>query len=932
MSQKPTSVAGRWSLYRSLSCLLIFLGFVLRLYRIAHQSVWWDEAHAVRVARDGLVAVLRTPAGVSWTHPPLHYGLLTGWGLLAGFSELSIRYLSLLFGVLLLPVTCMVVRRLFDRPTALAAMTVAVLSPLYVAYSQEARVYVLLPLVYLLLLHALHQLTRTEASPSLGGWLGLGLLEALVFYSHFVLALGVLYVNLSLAITWLRRRRLAIGAWVGSQVLAAGLFMPWLWNMARYLDNIRPWIGIGEGEKGPSLPAFLWRVWQFTIAGNEAAASSYRSLAVGVALLALTSVLAVLLTSFIDDKRRQTLTVLAHGLVPLAFCFLFWQKWPLAHPRYTMGFSIPLFVVVGRSLVVLWNRGTWHRLLCVLFASALALALGTGLYVQYFVEVFHKDDVRGVAAYLERTTTAEDVILIGPDDYSVPYYYGGPATVAMARDEPLASKAHHLSKITTGKQRLFLVHWDPSKADVQGLRPFLLEQVGRLTDWCDFRGLDVRVYALDGATGGLPHLSGLGENPVRFGPLLLTGAFYEPVATTDNAVAVALRWRLVKPVDVAYKVVVMLVDSEGRRLFAADVTILDEAGRQTHRWPAGAETVNFYVVPVPVGAPAVRHRLVVGVYDADTLTRLPLMDARGQLTAEHDLVLGEVTLVAGRHFEGDAYGTWDGVDWEFPEQGMVAEGVFLERFAVSPRAVLPGGQMTVLLRWCAEGTHRLPVVPLLRLVHADEVWTEVGSPLLSGVYPPDGWAAGEVVVERRILTYPPRRGAAAVVLVVDDQLVSLGQVELDESALLWKPPPTAQSVGVQIGGFAELLGYDLRATQVAPGRPFRLTLYWQALNDTPLETSYTVFTQLLAADGHLIAQHDGPPAGNERPTMTWVGGEVIEDVHTLVFHDTVYAGPATLIVGLYDSATVTRLNTSQGQDHVTLPENIVVVVGSAGSK
>lgn len=932
MSQKPTSVVGRWSLYQSLPCLLVFLGFVLRLYRIAHQSVWWDEAHAVRVARSGLVAVLRTPAGVAWTHPPLHYGLLTGWGLLAGFSELSIRYLSLLFGVLLLPITYVAVRRLFDRPTALAAMAVAVLSPLYVAYSQEARVYVLLPLLYILLLHSLHRLTRTGSSRSLGGWLGLGIVEALVFYSHFVLALGVLYVNLFLAITWLRRRRLATRAWVGSQVLAAGLFMPWLWNMARYSDNIRPWIGVGGGEKGPSLPTFFWRIWQFTIAGNEAAANGHMPLAVGVALLALTGVLAVLLTSLIDDKRRQTVTVLAHGLVPLAFCFLFWQKWPLAHPRYTMGFSIPFFVVLGRSLVVLWNRGSWARLMCGLFASALALALGTGLYVQYFGEAFHKDDVRGVAAYLGRTTTAGDVILIGPDDYSVPYYYDGPATVAMARDEPLAGKAYHLSKTTAGKQRLLLVHWDPSKADVQGLRPFLLEQVGRLTDWRDFRGLDVRVYALDGATGALPHLSGSGEDPARFGPLLLTGAFYEPVATTDNAVAVALRWRLVEPVDVAYKVVVMLTDSEGRRLSAADVTILDEAGRQTRRWPAGAEAVNFYVVPVPVGTPPVRHRLVVGVYDADTLTRLPLMDARGQSTAEHDLVLGEVTLVPGQHFEGDAYGTWDGVDWELPEQAKVTEGLFLERFAVSPRAVLPGGQVTVLLRWRAEGMHRPPVVPLLRLVHADEVWTEIASPLLSSVYPPDGWAAGEVVVERRVLTYPPRRGVAAVVLVVDDQLVSLGQVELDESALLWKPPPTAQSVGVRIGDFAELLGYDLKATQVTPGQPFRLTLYWQALNDVPLETSYTVFTHLLAADGHLIAQHDGPPAGNERPTMTWVGGEVIEDVHTLIFHDTAYAGPAMLIVGLYDSATVTRVNTAQGKDHVTLPENIVVVAGSAGGK
>jgi hypothetical protein len=55
-----------------------------------------------------------------------------------------------------------------------------------------------------------------------------------------------------------------------------------------------------------------------------------------------------------------------------------------------------------------------------------------------------------------------------------------------------------------------------------------------------------------------------------------------------------------------------------------------------------------------------------------------------------------------------------------------------------------------------------------------------------------------------------------------------------------------------------------------------------------------------------------------------VGSEVIVDVHALTFGDPAYVGPATLIVGLYDSATVTRVGTSQGQDHVVLPVEIVV--------
>jgi hypothetical protein len=164
--------------------------------------------------------------------------------------------------------------------------------------------------------------------------------------------------------------------------------------------------------------------------------------------------------------------------------------------------------------------------------------------------------------------------------------------------------------------------------------------------------------------------------------------------------------------------------------------------------------------------------------------------------------------------------------------------------------------------------------------------------------------------------------------VTGEHQVSLGQMQLDESALLWDLPRQAQHIGVRVGDFAELLGCRIKTSRLSAGQPFQVILYWQALNDVPVETSYTVFAQLLAADGRLIAQHDGPPAENRRPTPTWVGGEVIEDVHTLVFSDVGYSGPATLIVGLYDSATVTRVGTEQGQDHIALPEDLTVTVGN----
>jgi hypothetical protein len=1046
-------------LYR-LILTLIFVGFALRLYRIAAQSVWWDEAYSLHMAREG-VAVMLGLAGdatqVHWDQPPLYYGLLSLWVRLAGDSEFSLRYLSLVFGVLLLPVVYRVARDLFDRPTGLAALAVTGCLPAYVVYSQETRVYAALPLCYLLALYLVHRSLEGHHLNQLGGdgaplrlWVALAVVEAVSLYLHYFAVLGIVYLNLFFLMArlspWWRggrrgfgdgrprdgggeqgdeRRRFGDGRlrdgggeqgderrglgngrprdgsreqgderrglgdgrprdggreqgdgsreqgderrglsdgrprdgggeqgdggreqrdgtlrrWIGSQVLVAVLFAPWAWNMARHWDYFRSRGSIRESWVAPpGLLSFAWRVWGFFIGGNEAAVQGLALLSAGVTLLAVSCGLALLLACLIKRMRSCRLgLMLAHGLGSLALCFVAWQFWPDAHPRYTLAFSIPLFLVIGRLLALLvapqahpLPHSRIPILACtagVLLVGALAVTFGTGLWAHYFDERFHKDDVRAVAAYLAEVTTAEDVILVGPDDHSVPYYYDGPATVAMGRDEPRADKVRHLQWITAGKCRLFLVHWDPSKGDLHGLRPFLLEQAGHLTAWRDFRGLDVRVYALDEDVGELPHLSQL-QPGARFGPLLLTGVYYEPTTTNDNAVAVALRWRLVESTSLAYKVVVLLADAAGHRLSSADVMMLDEAGRQTYAWPVGAEggaeTVNYYVVPVPVGTPPLLHRMAVGVYDADTLERLALAGADGQSGGERELALGEVTLLPGQWFDRDPYGTWAGGDWEPPENGEVTGGVVLERFAVSPRAALPGEEVSVLLRWRATGATGNTTVPLLRLSQAGEVWAEAGSSLLAADYPFSRWSDGEVVVERRALVYPPRRGPADLALVVGDRAISLGQVWLDESRLLQEPGPGARGVGVQLGDFAELSGYRLETGELAVGRPFELTLYWRATNDVPLQTRYTVFTQLLAADGHLIAQHDGPPAGDSRPTTTWIGGEVIEDRHRLTFHDLAYTGPATLIVGLYDAETVVRVPTAQGQDHVVLPADVVV--------
>jgi hypothetical protein len=148
------------------------------------------------------------------------------------------------------------------------------------------------------------------------------------------------------------------------------------------------------------------------------------------------------------------------------------------------------------------------------------------------------------------------------------------------------------------------------------------------------------------------------------------------------------------------------------------------------------------------------------------------------------------------------------------------------------------------------------------------------------------------------------------------------------------PTATAVAAGafsgeldVRFGDFGRLIGYKLSSTEIAAGESLILTLYWLGLEGRS-PTDYTVFTHLFSQDGNLIAQHDGPPAGGSEPTGEWEAGQTIEDTHQMAFRSEGrdYAGPATVIVGLYNPGDMSaRVMTSEGQDYVTLPLTINVV-------
>jgi hypothetical protein len=158
--------------------------------------------------------------------------------------------------------------------------------------------------------------------------------------------------------------------------------------------------------------------------------------------------------------------------------------------------------------------------------------------------------------------------------------------------------------------------------------------------------------------------------------------------------------------------------------------------------------------------------------------------------------------------------------------------------------------------------------------------------------PTDGWDAGGVIYDWLALRLPDALTGPPpyplVLLLYDattgEQLLlrRVGELVAGEGGPTYQPvtpvfalPEGIAPVGVTFGhGGRDLIrlhGYE--TTQTAA--KLTLTLYWEALGDTPAD--FTRFVHLLDAGGAVAAQVDGQPAGNSYPTGQWLEGEIVAD-------------------------------------------------------
>ncbi|MEO6063386.1 MAG: glycosyltransferase family 39 protein [Thermoflexales bacterium] len=175
-----------------LRAALLLGAFALRALQLGRESLWRDEVDSIRFALAPWPGPLENFAKAG-ENGPLYHLILRGWLNLGGASDLALRLFSTLCGMLLLAVIYALGRRLLGARAAGWALLLAALSPAMVWYAGEGKMYALQPLLIgLALLAAVRR-----------RWIWFGLTALAAMYVH---VLSPLFVPVAIVLVRATRR------------------------------------------------------------------------------------------------------------------------------------------------------------------------------------------------------------------------------------------------------------------------------------------------------------------------------------------------------------------------------------------------------------------------------------------------------------------------------------------------------------------------------------------------------------------------------------------------------------------------------------------------------------------------------------------------------------------------------------------------------
>ncbi|MDP3047383.1 MAG: glycosyltransferase family 39 protein, partial [Chloroflexota bacterium] len=703
---------------------------------LGYQAALGDDAFSLVIAGKGLGDLLRLSA--SEPHPPVFYLLLWAWVRLAGDGEFAARFVAVCWGLVAAALTYRLGARLLGGLAGVLAALLLATSPLFVAYSQQARMYTMVVALGLASMWFVQRmLTDGSGGTRLvrAGYLVTTLLAVTThFFAFFIVAAQNLLVVPGMVS---RRQWSALRVWIALQGLWLAAYLPWVAVALPTLSSYG-----NELVSQPGLEQALLRTLRAFVVGESAPAGLDWLLVFAAALLAL--------GVYVCWRRRQWLPV-AYCFLPPVLVFLASLYRPMYYERYML-VSLPGFALVtAAGGAWLFGRRRW------LLAMALAVPVAAAVAVlpAYYAETRYASaaDMRGMVGYLNALARQDAVVVINlpPSDPTYQYYYrgswplvylpeSGDAVGVTGRMAGLAAEHSEVWYLPYGAERALIEPW----LDSHGVKVSDQWYANARLVRYDFPPLP--------AAAPVASLDARFEQGIRLAGYTLVA----PVVQPGQPVIVTLFWQVEAALAKRYKVFAQLLDGQDR-LWGQQDSEPGNGTRPTTSWRPGAQISDTYGIVVLPGVAPQDLRLVVGLYDPATGVRLKLAVA-GVGTAD-SVPLGTLRVApAPEPLDLAAYRVQQPLDLEADgATGLRLVGLNVERLGGSgPATTFQGGQvMHVTLFWRARSEGGQVPTARLALTGPDGAPLAVQEgPLAPGDFPPSRWPAGEVIRDQRHLFLP----------------------------------------------------------------------------------------------------------------------------------------------------------------------------------
>jgi uncharacterized membrane protein len=960
---------------------LILFGLGLRLAQLSFQPLWWDEGYSVWFATHPLTQMAALTA--QDIHPPLYYALLHGWAALLGTGPTALRLLSVIVGVLTIPLLYWAARRMLSARAALLATFLLTINPLHVYYSQEVRMYGLVALLSVGILAAAWRVfdTGTRGHGD-AGTRGRGDAEssavspcrcvAVSLLVYILLATAALYtqyyaiflpIGLTIYAAWRWRRDLrALLIWLGAQAVVALLYLPWVLYAA---PKLAPYISqkiVADADRplgalaylGRHLSAFLAghlegllaRWWPVALALMVPIAIGLwlqrtRSQAVGPRRVAHDPTGTLRNTQYAIRNTPRAIPLLATvTLTALILGWLISLRAPFfpARGERLLILALPPFVLLAAAgLDALWAR--WRAVGLIALGLVVAASV-TSLAAFYTVPRYPDDDYRALVAHTVEQGLPEDTVFaVYP--WQVGYWrsYGSPdgPTVRLSPDPEWTPAVAAALDDALARGRV----WFPAHLALGAILETEIEAhladraVPFVNEWY---GPNTRLSAWAAAPEG----RSVAAPAVRFtlpgadaGAIELTGvtAAREPVQAANAVTPISLQWLADKPPPVL-DVSVRLTDALGQIWAQHDYEPL--GAHRDLACNASATTMGWCATDrlgllIPAGTPPGRYTVEVLVRPKGSERPLEASAADGKLMESPVPLFGLDVVPAAQPVDPARLpiATRKPVD--------LSDGLRFLGYSADDQPAVPGDLRKVSLFWQATAQPANDYTAFVQVLGEDGAPVALWEAPPGAAYPTSQWAPGTLMrtqAEFRIPTSVPDgryRLIAGLFHAGDKALLrtaagadhlSLGTLRVRGRAHDLTPPQPQYPADATFSDIAHLIGYDLTSAETRPGGTVDLTLHWQALTST--DRPYTVFVHLLDEAGNVKGYGDSEPGGGAYPTTGWLPGEYLADQHMLTLAPDAPAGSYRLAVGLYDPVTGERLKTPDGADQVVLETPLVV--------